>query len=54
VQYTLPSFTAVVIAADVLKLALYPKLAKHTLSMTEQEPFGDLSWKVTPVRVYPK
>ena len=36
-QYTLSSCAAIVIAADVLKLTLYPKLARHRLSVTEPE-----------------
>ena len=36
-QYALPSCATVVIAADLLKLTLYPKLARHRLSVAEQE-----------------
>ena len=36
-QYALPNCAAAVIAADVLKSTLYPKLEGHRLSVTEQE-----------------
>ena len=53
-QYALSSCAAIVIAADVVKLTLYPKLARHRLSMIEKEHFDDLGWKRTSVRVYNK
>ena len=36
-QYALPNCAAIVVAADVLKSTLYPKLEGHRLSVTEQE-----------------